>query len=385
MRIITMYIENSDQMYGGAYRRYMELINAFLKNGWYVDHLSPIGFSNIKHNNFKHHGIKKLHIYPAYLPFTIQVIYKALLLYRKNDFDLVFTFTIFDALIGIVLRIFHPKTRVIFCDRGDTVTGFLIDLKEEYNYKYLIAISSLLLRKFEGYVYKNVDKVIFNSNIRKNTMIERVGLNCNKISLIYNNANPSWVISKIEQARNLSNEIKNKWGQNIICFVGNLFIKGRDLDTLLKAFKIINYKIQDSVLLIVGDGPDKEKLGKMIDHLGLNQEHISLEGWQDNPYAYMLASNINLVTAMHEGCSNTILEAIYCENVIMGTKIGGIPELLKYDELMFDPKNEIELAEKIIKILTNKEDYIAAKQLIKQRKKQFMFDWNEVMINSLKN
>ena len=49
MNIITLYVDNSEIMYGGAYRRYMELIQEFLSQNDSVYHISPKGFKNIFH------------------------------------------------------------------------------------------------------------------------------------------------------------------------------------------------------------------------------------------------------------------------------------------------------------------------------------------------
>lgn len=384
MKIITICIKNSKTMRGGAYKRYMELINGFLLKGWEVHHFSPHGFSSIFHENLHHHGVSEIPINPNYIPFMLQVIPKSILTGWKNEIDAIVTFAIFDALVGIIFKIFHRKTKVILCDRGDSIKGFMIDMEKNHRNNFLKSSTFSLLKYVEKFIYNNVDLIIFNSTTRKEEVKNFKILNT-PLKTIFNNANPSWVTEKEDIAKLESIKIRDKWrGKRILCFIGNLFINGRDLNTLIKAFKLVNEIIPDTVLLIVGEGPDKQKLIKIINSEGLT-EHVSIEGWKDNPFSYMLAADINLVTALHEGCSNTILESIYFGVVMLGSNVGGIVKLLKYKELLFSPKSPVELSELIIKLLKNEDELSNAKKLIESRKEKFVFDWNEKMINSIEN
>lgn len=383
MRIFTLYISNSN-MYGGAYKRYMELINGFLCKGWEVHHVSPTGFSNISNENFYHHGIRKIHFKPTYLLFSLQALTKLIVIGKRNKADAIVSFAIFDALIGIIFRVIYRDTKIIFCDRGDSIKGIVIDLREKHHLTFLSYILKILLGIIEKFVYNRVDFVIFNSHARKKEIDKKFKINKKKVEIIYNNANPSWVIKGAKEAIEESEKIKRKWaGKTILCYIGNLFIEGRDIKTLLKAFRRINAVISDTVLIIVGDGPDKERLIAIKNSMGLDY-NVVLEGWKDNPFPYMLASDINIVTGLHEGCSNTILESIYFENIIIGSRVGGIPKLLKYEEFLFPPKNDHELAKKILNLLKNEHEFIKAKKEIKKRKEKFVFDWNEKMTNSIK-
>lgn len=383
MKIMTIYIKNSNSMYGGAYRRYIELINGFLSKGWEVHHISPKGFSNIINHNFYHHNISKIKFKPAYISFMLKTIPKSILIGKNTKIDAFVSFAIFDTFIGLIFRFFFRNTKVIFCDRADSIGGILIEINAKYKNRFLNIFASFLLNNIESFIYKKADLVIFNSNTRRKLVVEKIGIKEGNIKTIYNNANPSWVLNRIKSASSDSFEIKKKWvGKRILSFIGNLYIEGRDLKTLLNSFKMINNELPDTVLLIVGEGPDKEKLVDLINSLGL-KESVFLEGWKENPLSYMITSDINIVTGLHEGCSNTILESIFCETVIVGSRVGGITEILKYEELLFDPKDQEELYKKIIKLLKNKNDFKKVQKLLKERKNKLIFDWNKRMINSI--
>lgn len=380
MRILTLYIENSDSMYGGAYRRYMELINGLLKDGHEIHHISPKGFKNIRSYNFYHHGVYQIPLKPSYLPFMLQVVPMSIILGIKYKIDVVVTFSLLDALIGITFRFFHRKTKIVFCERGNVIKGMEIFLQTK-KHDRLLSFMLWALKKIEKLVYQSADLIIFNSNIRKEEI--KKSYHMKNYELIYNNANPSWVENKIEEARIKAEDIKIKYMDYfIICFIGNLFLAGRDIHTLLRSFKKINTSIPNTMLLMVGDGPDKLKIKEIIKNLNLDN-HVIMKGWQNNPLTYMIASKINVVTALHEGCSNTVLESIYCEAVTLGTKVSGIEVLLKYDELLFPPLNEDIIVDKILKLLNDKGSWTNAKKLIKNRKNKFVFDWKEKMSKTI--
>lgn len=385
MNVMTMHTNSPGNVYGGAYRRYMELINGFLAEGWCVHHISPKGFNSIHHENLIHHGISDINIGSKYMSLLILGSIKAVSLGKKIDIDIIVLFSFFDAMVAIIFKLFYPNTKIVYCDRGDSIKGILIDLNEKYHSNSLNYLCKTLLNFYERFIYQRLDLIIFNSNVRKKELYDKIAIDREKTITIYNNANPSWLIEKIDEAKIESQEIKRKWNdKRILCYIGNLFINGRDLGTLLKSFKIVLEAVPDSILIIVGEGPDKQKIKDMRDLLGL-KDSVFIEGWKDNPFSYMLASDINIVTGLHEGCSNTILESIFCETVMIGSDVGGISKLLKYHELLFPPQDIQFLSKKIINLLINENELLKAQNLIKKRKKMFVFDWNKEMINSIKS
>ena len=385
MKVVTLYLQNSSIKYGGAYRRYMELIEGMLCRGWEVHHISPRGFSNITHENLQHYGVYEIPFRPAYFPFTLQAVPQAIFITRKHKIDVLVAFTMFDAFIGIIARLFSQKLRVIMCDRGSPLTGLEIRLRERYSAGFLVPFIVPILDLFQRFVYRKADLVIFNSDARRRQMTEEAKLKPERVRLIYNNANPSWVLEKAEKASEEAPKIRERWGgRKLIIFVGNLFIDGRDISTLLKAFKRVKEEMPQALLILVGEGPDKKEILRLAHSLRIEGDVI-VEGWKDNPFSYMLASDILLVPALHEGFNNTILEALYSNALVLGSRVGGTPEALKYEELLFLPKDEKGLATKVLELLKNEEAYLRAKELIKKRRQVFMFDWVEEMVTTIKD
>jgi len=305
-----------------------------------------------------------------------QAFFRMLWIGARMKIDAIISFSLFDDFLAALYKRFHRNTMAIICDRGSVITG--IKIENQNKPRFLLSLLVKLLEKLENFSYKNANLVIFNSEARRREFTNRVPLDTQEVKVVYNNANPSWVTERLEH-EDINLDFQNS---KVIGFVGNLFTDGRDLKTLIRAFKKVKAELGNIVLLLVGEGPTKEELVSFTQSLGLENDVI-FTGWKDNPLPYIRSMNLLIATALHEGFSNTILEALYCGTVVIGSRVGGIPEALKYDELLFSPKDDEGLAAKIIELLTNEEKYRRAVELTKERRESFIFDWGAEMIKAI--
>ncbi|MDO6442526.1 glycosyltransferase [Marinobacter sp. 2_MG-2023] len=100
---------------------------------------------------------------------------------------------------------------------------------------------------------------------------------------------------------------------------------------MLRAFKEFNEKSPDSYLLMVGDGPDKEKLVALAKELGIDERTV-FTGFINNPVHYLSAMDVFLLSSHTEGTSMTLLEAMSLGMPSVATRVGGNPEIIE-DEL----------------------------------------------------
>lgn len=139
----------------------------------------------------------------------------------------------------------------------------------------------------------------------------------------------------------------------------------KDFATLIKAFSIVQKHNPQSMLHIVGQyWPDeyKKELDRLIENLNLT-EYVSFEGFQPNPYKYMAASDVFVLSSVYEGLPNVLLEAMYVGIPVVSTRcIPYIGQVIKegvngYSVPMGQPD---ELAEAMLKALTLhiKEKYV---------------------------
>ena len=109
-------------------------------------------------------------------------------------------------------------------------------------------------------------------------------------------------------------------------FVGSLIpIKG--LDFLLKALECI--KDRRWTLDIVGDGPERAGYEKLSRDLMIDR-HLSFHGYQshDNVAEFMRQADLFISSSLWDNFPSVLVEAQACGLPIVGTDVGGIPEIV---------------------------------------------------------
>jgi glycosyltransferase involved in cell wall biosynthesis len=98
-----------------------------------------------------------------------------------------------------------------------------------------------------------------------------------------------------------------------VIFAGRL-IKEKHVDMLIQAFNMLLPERNDSVMIIIGDGPEKHAVTTRIRELHL-EEKVRLIGFlefHDEVIAYMKSSKICVLPSTREGFGITALEALAC-------------------------------------------------------------------------
>ncbi|MBI2063486.1 MAG: glycosyltransferase family 4 protein, partial [Candidatus Yanofskybacteria bacterium] len=151
---------------------------------------------------------------------------------------------------------------------------------------------------------------------------------------------------------------------------------------LIEAFHILNskFKIQNSKLLLVGDGSEKENLKLKIENLKLGDSVIfaGSVGHYELP-KYLRISDVFVRPSRSEGLGSAFLEAMAASLPVIGTKVGGIPDFLKNKEtgLFAEVDSPENLAEKINLLLTDKE---LRENIIRNAKEMAVqkYDWDKI-------
>lgn len=81
-------------------------------------------------------------------------------------------------------------------------------------------------------------------------------------------------------------------------------------DILIKAFEIICNSHSEVRLIIIGDGPLRKQIEKMVPVEII--ERVRFLGFQNNPYYYMSHANVFVLTSDYEGFPNVLIEALAC-------------------------------------------------------------------------
>jgi glycosyltransferase involved in cell wall biosynthesis len=107
--------------------------------------------------------------------------------------------------------------------------------------------------------------------------------------------------------------VKPSEEESDVIFVGRL-IKDKNLDVLIKAISLIKTVMPDIRCVIVGDGPEKEKLIRLAKELKV-EDNLKFTGFlenHDDVIGYMKSSKVFVLPSTREGFGIVALEANAC-------------------------------------------------------------------------
>lgn len=264
-------------------------------------------------------------------------------LLKKQNIDLISSEDPFIAsLAGILIsKIFHlPLNIQINHDRINNA----IWLKENKKNFILNLIANLSIRKADSL------RVVSE---RVKTNLIKLGIKEEKIFVI-----PSLIMAD-KLLASVNTDIRaqyvKKGFKKIILFVGRLS-KEKDIPTLLKAFKKILNIHPKTLLLIVGDGPERSSLENLAQDLNIfkNLDFIGpIEHSEIN--RYYISADIFTLTSCHEGSGDVLVEAALLKKPIISTDVGDARNMIIDGESGFIVKvSDIEeVANKVIYLLNN--------------------------------
>ncbi|HIE35675.1 MAG TPA: glycosyltransferase family 4 protein [Candidatus Omnitrophica bacterium] len=143
---------------------------------------------------------------------------------------------------------------------------------------------------------------------------------------------------------------------------------------LIDAMNIILAKRDDVLLYIVGRGSLKNTLQSVIKGYGLQNNIILVGGNKPRKEIplWMNACDVFALPSLSEGNPTVMFEALGCGKPFVGTRVGGIPEIITNEKLgiLVEPKDVDGLANAILKALDKEGD----REYILNYAKQFTWD-----------
>jgi sugar transferase (PEP-CTERM/EpsH1 system associated) len=103
----------------------------------------------------------------------------------------------------------------------------------------------------------------------------------------------------------------------------------KDHAGLLRAFSVLRTDQPAAELVVVGDGPCRPDLERLIHELGLTGR-VHLLGMRQDVPVLLRAFDTFVLPSLTEGISNTVLEAMATGLPVVATRVGGNPELVEH-------------------------------------------------------
>lgn len=214
-----------------------------------------------------------------------------------------------------------------------------------------------MVKKFAGFIGRNVDALVVPGT-KHREFFTKLGVKPEKVFIMPN-------VSNIETTKNdeiYKDQIVkdlNLENKKVALYVGRLIdLKG--VDYLINAFKNVTQKLEDSVLLIVGEGPEKSKLEDLAGKLGLN-DNVIFTGNIDNSKlgAYYLLADVfvlpSITTYFADACPLVVNEAMYFSKPVITSDAVGTTFMIKDGEngYVVPERNSEALEKAILTILSD--------------------------------
>ncbi len=120
---------------------------------------------------------------------------------------------------------------------------------------------------------------------------------------------------------------------------------------MIKAMKLLPDNIK---CIFVGIGEVLEETKKYVKENNL-ADRIKFLGYRSDIGDILNSVDLNILSTNYEGLPLIILETLATGTLMLGSRVEGVDEILKYNEFLFEKGNEKELVKKIEKLLYDKE------------------------------
>ncbi len=198
------------------------------------------------------------------------------------------------------------------------------------------------------------DRYIAVSEAARRELIEKAGINPEKVSVIYNGVDPGRFNPSI--ANGLEERLRLGVGEKEF-LVGSLcrMVPGKGLNQLLQAAVEVVKHMPGVRFCLAGEGPARPALERLARFYGL-ERHVIFPGFHRNVPALLAAMDVLVHPSLEEGLPLAVMEAMAMARPVIAASTGGIPELLGEGRgCLVPPGNPDALARAVIFLLSSPE------------------------------
>ncbi len=217
---------------------------------------------------------------------------------------------------------------------------------------------------------KRSKRIITVSNYIKNLLSKY-----EKADKIYTVYNGLLIHNDLEYSKKIINKLKIK--KKFILSVGH-FEKRKNYVNLIKAFSNNYYLKENYELVIVGnDNGYKDIIIKLIKTLKMQKKIRLISNLSDTELKYIYQkSQLFVFPSFYEGFGIPLIEAMFYQLPIATSNLEVLKEISEYKVSYFDPKNILDISNKIENLIKSKQDQ--NKQIDNYKNILKKFDYNKI-------
>jgi glycosyltransferase involved in cell wall biosynthesis len=224
-----------------------------------------------------------------------------------------------------------------------------------------IVISSIRARNVEKHWWQFLldrmtipwaDRVVFNTSAAIPFALAKEGVRPEQVVYI-----PNGVTVARQNCSSNSPHIRHELGisptARVVGMVGRLYPQ-KGHGHLLTAFTRVLEEVTDAILLIVGDGPLRNRLESQATHLGIAGQ-VHFLGERADVRALLAGIDVYVHASLYEGMPNAVMEAMAAGKPVVATAVDGTRELITHGQTgyLVPPSDPQAMADQIVYALKN--------------------------------
>jgi len=201
-----------------------------------------------------------------------------------------------------------------------------------------------LIMKIQKFVFHRADKIITPSHYLKKLLEQFYQVPDSKIEVVYN---------AVELAE--VKAVGKRYGRPMAITIGRL-VSWKGVDELVSIVPAMVQKYPDFRLVVVGEGPEYEKLTNLCRDTGVESEVIFTGRLShEQTLALLKRSDVFILNSRYEGLPHTVIEAMVYKCPVIASNLVGIREVIEdgRNGISIAPGNTAQLLEKLVFILEN--------------------------------
>jgi glycosyltransferase involved in cell wall biosynthesis len=183
--------------------------------------------------------------------------------------------------------------------------------------------------KLDAFVASSHHLVCANSLAAKAVLEDLEGISPSKIRVTYPGVNITQLVSKISDPEgiNFRQDLGLSSQHLLIGSVAHLLPK-KGHAVLLEAMVSVRSQVPSARLIVAGRGRESERLRQLTEQLGLN-DVVQFLGYRNDIPNLMNACDIMVQPSLEEAFGVSLVEAMAIGRPIVGSNVGGIPEVVE--------------------------------------------------------
>lgn len=274
------------------------------------------------------------------------------------------SFKLNSSFINDIFRIKTSHDAVVYSSQYDNlffgcILSFVKNTPLISHLRLEAALESDSIRKLkQAFTLSRVDKFIAVSDAVRNDWSQKLGINHSLIKTIYNGIDleqfhPCEDILERRTAWEIPQDTK------VITYVGRLE-QYKGVETLIRAASsLINHHPEKQIILLIAGKSlvSGEKyitfLKRLVSELSIEKSTRFLGHISDVKSLYQISDLVVVPSLWLEAFGRVTIEAMACGTPVIGSRVGGIPEVLSDDfrHFLFKPGDETELSDRLEKYI----------------------------------